>query len=368
MTSRVVVIAGGGTAGHVLPALAVADGLVDLGYRHEDIHYLGAQRGVETRLVPPSGIPHTFLDVVGLARSLHPRNLRFVTKMIAARRQATVLMRRLRPAVVVSVGGYASLPAVLAARRLRVPVVVVSYDKRPGRASAFAARRAAACAVAFPDSPLPRAVHTGAPLRRAVREVNRSQDRERARRELGLPDDRLVVAVMGGSLGSSVLNEATASYIETHAQNRHLAVRHVCGDRFLDKMPSPRDGEHGILYDVVGFEPRMPLLYAAADVLVGRGGASTVCEVAAVGIPAVLVPWAGAAEDHQTANVRWLSDIGAAVLIPEAEITAERFAAEVDRLLADPDEREALAARAFEAGAPHRSDALARLIDGVARG
>ena len=367
MTSRAVVIAGGGTAGHVLPALAVAEGLVELGYLHDDIHYLGAQRGVETRLVPASGLPHTFLEVVGLARSLHPRNVRFVTKMIAARRQAIALMRRIRPAAVVSVGGYASLPAVLAARRLGVPVVVVSYDKRPGRASAFAARRAAACAVAFPDSPLPRAVHTGAPLRRAIRVIDRVKDRDEARRELGIPDDRLLVAVMGGSLGSGVLNDATAAYVASHAGDRRLAVRHVCGDRFLDRVPSPRDGADGILYDVVGFESRMPLLYAAADVLVGRGGASTVCEVAAVGIPAVLVPWAGAAEDHQTANVRWLSDVGAAVLVPEAELSAERFAAEVDRLLSDGTRRAELAARAFEAGAPHRSDALARLIDGVAR-
>jgi UDP-N-acetylglucosamine--N-acetylmuramyl-(pentapeptide) pyrophosphoryl-undecaprenol N-acetylglucosamine transferase len=270
--------------------------------------------------------------------------------------------------VVVSVGGYASLPAVLAARKLDIPVVVVSYDKRPGRASRLAAGRAAACAVAFPDSPLPHAVYTGAPLRRAIVEVDRTRDRAAARRELGVPDDRFLVVVMGGSLGSGVLNDAVRGYVESHADRSDLAVRHLCGERFVAAMPPSRDGTDGILYDVVGFEPRMPLLYAAADLLVGRGGASTVCEVAAVGVPSILVPWSGAAEDHQTENVRWLSDQGGAVLVSEAQLTPERFGTEVDRLRTDDEARSALAAAAREAGTKHRSRSLARLIEAVGRG
>lgn len=367
-TEILAVVAGGGTAGHVLPALAVAEGLQRLGHELSEIHYVGAQRGVETRLLPPTGIAHTFFDVVGLQRSLSPRNLVFFAKMHRARRSAIRLLRDLKPKVVVSVGGYASLPAVLAARRLDIPVVVVSYDKRPGRASRLAAGRAAACAVAFPDSPLPHAVYTGAPLRRSVVEVDRARDRSAARAALGVPEDRFLVAVMGGSLGSGLLNDAVARYVEAHAGDRALAVRHLCGERFLSDMPPQRDGTDGILYDVIGFEERMPDVYAAADLLVGRGGASTVCEVAAVGVPAVLVPWAGAAEDHQTENVRWLSDQGAAVLVPEADLTPERFAAEVDRLRSDDDARAALAGAAHAAGVKHRSKALARLIEAVARG
>lgn len=360
------VVAGGGTAGHVLPALAVAEGLVALGHEPASIHYTGAQRGVETRLVPPTGFPHTFFDVVGFQRRITRRNLAFVPKLLRARRQAIALLRELQPRVVVSVGGYASVPAVLAARKLHIPVVVVSYDKRPGRASRMAARKAAACAVAFPDSPLPKAVLTGAPLRQAVLDVDRTHGRAAARALLGLPDDRFVVAIMGGSLGSGVLNDAVADYVRTHAGDGAVAIRHICGERFADRMPPATDGSRGILYDVIGFEDRMPAVYAAADLLVGRGGASTVCEVAATGIPAVLVPWAGAAEDHQTENVRWLSDRGGAVLIAEAELTPERFAAEVDRLRNDPAARRELASAAAAAGAVHRSGALARLIEDVA--
>lgn len=362
------VVAGGGTAGHVLPALAVAEGLMRLGHTADEIHYIGAQRGVETRLLPPTGIAHTFFDVVGLQRSFAPRNAKFFVKMLAARRAAIRLLRQLAPKVVVSVGGYASLPAVLAARRLDIPVVVVSYDKRPGRASRLAAGRAAACAVAFPDSPLPHAVYTGAPLRRAIVEIDRARDRAAARQELGVPEDRFLVAVMGGSLGSGLLNDAVARYVEAHSSDSGLAVRHLCGERFVAGMPPPRDGSAGILYDVIGFEERMPAVYAAADLLVGRGGASTVCEVAAVGVPAILVPWAGAAEDHQTENVRWLSGQGGAVLVSEADLTPERFALEVERLRGDSAARESLAAAAYAAGVKHRSRSLARLIEAVARG
>jgi len=362
------VIAGGGTAGHVLPALAVAEGLVALGHRPEEIHYVGALRGVETRMLPASGFPYTFFDVVGFQRRLTRSNLAFLPKMLAARGAAIRLLRALQPSVVVSVGGYASLPAVLAARRLNLPVVVVSYDKLPGRASRLAAGRAAACAVAFPDSPLPHAVYTGAPLRRAVVEVDRARDRAEARRELGVPEDRFLIAVIGGSLGSGVLNHSVTKYVETHADDRTIAVRHICGERFVREMPAPRDGSTGIMYDVVGFEERMPLVYAAADLLVGRGGASTVCEVAAVGIPSVLVPWAQAAEDHQTQNVRWLADQGGAALLPESALTPQRFAAEIDRLRTDDTARDAMAAAAREAGTKHRSRSLARLIEAVARG
>jgi len=366
------VVAGGGTAGHVLPALAVAEGLVSLGHEPNEIHYVGASRGVEVQLLPPSGFPHTFFDVVGLKRSFSldniRHNVRFVLRMVSARSAAVRLLKELHPKVVVSVGGYASLPAVLAARKLDIPVVVVSYDKRPGRASRLAARRAAACAVAFPDSPLPHAVYTGAPLRRAIVEVDRTRDRAVARQALGVPEDRFLVVVMGGSLGSGVLNDAVARYVETHSDRGDIAIRHLCGERFLASMPPSRDGRDGILYDVVGFEARMPLLYAAADLLIGRGGASTVCEVAAVGVPSILIPWAAAAEDHQTENVRWLSDQGGAVLVSEAQLTPERFAAEVDRLCADRSARDSLATAAREAGTKHRSRSLARLIEAVGRG
>lgn len=362
------VVAGGGTAGHVLPAIAVAEALVEAGHRPDEIHYMGAVRGIETRLVPPTPFPHTFLDVVGVQRGLSRRdlvtNLRFVPTMIAARRRALRLFRELQPRVVVSVGGYASLPAVLAARRTKVPVVVVSYDRFPGRASAVAARRAAACAVAFDDSPLPRAHLTGAPVRQSVLRIDRDADRAAARRQLGLPDDRFVVAVTGGSQGSGAVNEAVARFVAAHRADSGLAVRHVVGERFLPSAGDGHDGSDGVLHQIIGYETEMPAVYAAADVLVGRGGASTVHEVAVTGIPAVLVPWAAAAEDHQTANVRWLSDRGAAVLLAESEL--DRLGTVLDGLRSDAGARADLAGAAASLGEVHRRGALAELVESVA--
>ena len=364
-TGTFAVITGGGTAGHVLPALAVAEALEERGHDAATLHYVGTERGIERELLPPTPYPYTLFDVVGVQRRVDRRNLDFAPKLYRATRRAGVLLGRLQPRVVVSVGGYGSLPSVLAARRARIPVVVVSFDRRPGRASAVAARFAAACAVAYPGSALPRAEVTGAPVRRSIRAVDRATGRDDARVALGLPTDRFVVAVMGGSLGSGVLNEAVRGYVADRRDDNGLAVRHAVGARYAgDGPPVGWDDPDAVLYQPIGFEPRMDLLYAAADVLVGRGGAATVAEVAVTGTPAVLVPWSGAAEDHQTANVAWLADQDAAIALAESDI--DRLGPVLDGLRADVVRRQALGDRARAAGAVHRSDRIPHMIERVA--
>ena len=371
------VVTGGGTSGHVLPALAVADALVAAGHEPSSIRYIGARRGIETRLLPPTPYPHEFLDVVGFQRSVTGRNIAFAPKMVRSTTRATQLLKSWRPKVVVSVGGYASMPAVFAARRLGVPVVVVSYDRTPGRASRVAARRAAACAVAFEESPLPRAEVTGAPIRQVILDVDRVENRSSARRVLGVPEDRFLIAVMGGSLGSGVLNNAVADYLTAHRDDGALAVRQVAGERFAPDVVVVGDGPDGgpdggtgggsgvgVLHQVIAYEHDMPSVYEACDLLIGRGGASTVHEVAVTGTPAILVPWAASADDHQTDNVKWLSEVGGAVLLAEADVG--RIGDEIDALRADPDRCAELSAAATDRGRISRSGALARLIERVA--
>jgi UDP-N-acetylglucosamine--N-acetylmuramyl-(pentapeptide) pyrophosphoryl-undecaprenol N-acetylglucosamine transferase len=357
------VVTGGGTAGHVLPAIAVAEALVAAGHDPSIIRYVGSTRGIERQLVPETPFPHTFVDVVGFQRRLDRRNLGFVPKMTSATRTMIRAFRADRPRVVVSVGGYASMPSVFAAERLDIPIVVVSYDRTPGRASRLAARRAAACAVAFEGSRLPRAEVTGAPLRRAILDVDRVADRASARGALDLPDDRFVVAVMGGSLGSGPLNTAIRSYLTEHRDDVALAVHQVAGERFAAGVERVEGGA-GVIHRVVGYEPDMAAVYAAADLLVGRGGASTVHEVAATGIPSILVPWPGATDDHQRDNIEWLTEVGGAVMLRDDQL--DRLGGEIERLRADPDARAALSSAASRRGDVHRRGALASLIERVA--
>jgi undecaprenyldiphospho-muramoylpentapeptide beta-N-acetylglucosaminyltransferase len=358
------VITGGGTAGHVLPAMAVAESLEQRGHPPSALHYVGARRGIEVRLLPGTDYPHTFLDVVGVQRRLSRHNLAFVPKLARAVAEARRLLRRLRPRVVVSVGGYASLPAVLAARQLGIPIVVVSFDRLPGRASALTSRFAAASAVAFEGSPLRRAVVTGAPVRRAILEVDRVEGRAAAREALGIAEERFVVAVTGGSQGSGALNAAVQAYAAEHREDAGLAIYHVAGERFVADVAGFTIPGSRLDHRVVGYEPRMDLVYAAADLLVGRCGASTIAEVAVTGTPAVLVPWPSAAEDHQTANVRWLAERSAAVHLPESRLA--QLGAVIEELRADPGRLSALAANARAAGEVHRQGLLGELIERVA--
>ena len=360
------VITGGGTSGHVLPALAIADALVGAGHARDSIHYVGGQHGVETTLLPPTGYPSTFLDVVGLQRSFSKRNLAFVPKLFRSLRAAKRLIGELHPDVVVNVGGYASFPATYAARSSKVPYVVVSWDRRPGLVSRLLARGATACAVADEGSSLPHAQVTGAPVRSEIIGLDRAASRAPAREQLKLPADRFVVAVVCGSLGAGAVNEVVAAVVDRLASRDELAIYHVVGDRFLGSAAPSRDGHPGILYRVIGYEAQMAALYAAADLLITRAGASTLAELATVGAPAIVVPWPDAAENHQVANAKVLSDSGAVLLIEQVAFTPERLIAEIDRFMAAPGELAELAAKARAAGAIHRSGKLVALIEKVA--
>ena len=383
------IIAGGGTSGHVLPALAVAESILETGHSRDEVVYFGTLRGIETKLVPPTGLSLHLFDVNGLKREFSTsacwNNLLFAPKLIRSSWQAWKLLKHLRPRVVVSVGGYASLPAVIGARVLRIPVVVITYDRTPGRSSAITSRFAAAVASAFPDSPLPRSQFTGAPVRREIRTLVRREDRVAARERLGIDSERFCVGVIGGSLGSGVLNAAIQDFAKERMNDRGLAIRHVVGERFIDSyrdslmaagvpfvkvdgkgVPTrPEHGESGLQYQIIGYEEDMASMYAAVDVIVGRGGAGTVAEVAVTGTPAVLIPWAQAADDHQTANVRWLADNGGAVFLSEDSCRQE-LSNVLTSLQQVPESREQLGQQAYALGEKNRVGAIAALIESVA--
>jgi undecaprenyldiphospho-muramoylpentapeptide beta-N-acetylglucosaminyltransferase len=360
------VIAGGGTAGHVVPAVAIARALVERGHDPSSIHFVGSKRGIEATMVPAAGFDLTLLPGRGIARRLTWDNIGAVFGLMAALLQAVRLIRRLRPAVTVAVGGYASAPAGLASTLWRVPVVVAEQNAVPGLANRVAGRFAAVAAVSFEGTPLPRAVVTGNPVRQEIVEADRSPaGRQAARAQLGLPADSFLVVVAGGSLGARRINQAVVELASTWRERAGVCIYHVVGRRDFDEMvaarPAPAPG--GLDYRQIEFEDRMPLAFAAADVTVQRAGASTVAELAVVGLPSILVPLPGAPGDHQTVNASRLAAAGAAILVPDGELDATRLATELDRLMAAPGTLDRMAAAAHGLGRPDAADRVALLVE-----
>jgi undecaprenyldiphospho-muramoylpentapeptide beta-N-acetylglucosaminyltransferase len=364
------VVTGGGTAGHVLPALAIAEALVARGHDRRAIHYAGAARGIEARLVPPTGFPLTLLPGRGIQRSLTPANVAAVGGLVVAFARALRLLGRLRPSVVVAVGGYASVAVALAAVLRGIPVVVAEQNIVPGAANRLLARFAKASAVAFEGTPLPRAVVTGNPVRRAVLDVADGRHRAAARAAMGIVDGRRVVLVTGGSLGALRINRAALAAADLWEGRDDLAVHHIVGNRDWDELAAALPTAHaeaGLQYRAVPYEDDMATALAAADVAVCRAGSSTCFELAAVGLPAVLVPSPVVTADQQTRNAELLAGAGAAVLVPDAELDGDRLVAEVDGILADDGRRAAMAAAARGWARPDAAEAIAALAEEHAR-
>jgi len=360
-----VVVAGGGTGGHVVPALAVAQALVERGHPPESIHFVGSARGMEARLVPAAGFPITLLPGRGIPRRLNLTALAAALSLVVAAARAILLLGRRRPGVVLAVGGYASLPCALAAVILRVPLVLQEQNYTPGSSNRLVGRFARAAAVAFPGTDLPRAVVTGRPVPAEIEAVDRSPaGRRLARRDLGLPETGLVIGVTGGSLGALSVNRAVVDLAGRWADRSGLAIYHVIGSRDFVGLARPRPG--GLVYLPVEYESRMPLLLSAADVMIGRSG-GWVAELAAAGVPAVLVPLPNAPGDHQTGNARAMEKAGAAVMLADADCTGAALGTTLEPLLSDPDRLEAMAAAARSLGRPGAAGRVADLVEAHAR-
>lgn len=356
---RRVMIAGGGTAGHVLPGIAVANTLVGRGLGTSDIHFVGSRRGIEERLVGASGFDITLLPGRGIQRRLTLENVRSIWGLIRALFMAFGLVRRFRPTVVVGLGGFASAACSLAAVVTRTPLVIAEQNARAGAVNRLTGRFAKACAVPFPAVDLPRTVVTGNPVRAEIIESARRGDRAGSRSTLDLPVDRTVILVFAGSLGSSRINDAVWGALDTWKDRSDLAVYHVIGARDWERRPGPPSG--ALHYRAVRYEDRMDLVMAAADLAVCRAGGTTVAELAVMGLPAVLVPLPIATRDHQRYNAMALVDAGGAVCVPDSDFDSNRLITSVSELLTD------LAARSDSLRAAARPDAADRVADLVIR-
>ena len=359
------VIAGGGTAGHVLPGISIAQQIVAGGAPREAADRCGPARVVETRLVTEAGFGLTALPGRGLQRRLALSNVTAAIGLLRAFAEALVVLRRRRPAVVLGLGGYASAACGAAAALLRVPLVITEQNAVPGLANRLLSRFATGAATAFEATDLPRATWTGNPVRTEVLAADRTSGRAAARAALGVGSERRLAAGFGGSLGSRSINEAVAGASEIWQDRGDLHIRHIAGRRDHDELAGRAAPDRGsaLGYDLIAYEDDMATVYAAADIVVSRSGATTVAELAAAGVPAVLVPLPGAPGDHQTANARRLVEAGGAVIVSDAELDGTRLAAEVDALLDDPDRLSAMAGAAAALARPDAARAVVDLIE-----
>lgn len=368
-SSTAVLVAGGGTAGHLVPGLAVAAALVARGTDPAAVHFVGSDRGVEADMVPAAGFGLDELPGRGLPRRPGMAMARAAWALVSATRQGARIVRRRRPEVVVSLGGHAAFACAFGAVVARVPLVLLEQNVRAGAVNRSLARFARACAVSWPGTDLRRATVTGNPLpgplvdaARRRRGPRGADARSEARAALGLPADRTVVLVTTGSLGSTRVNRAVVGLLGRWRDRTDLAVRLVTGRRDHDQVCAelpdlPADGLH---LDVVPYEDRMPVALTAADVAVTRAGAGTCAELAAFGVPAVMVPLPIATRDHQTANAGVLAATGGAVLVPDDELDVDRLEAELAPLVGDAELR---ARRAAAMAGEARLDAADRVVD-----
>jgi len=365
-----VVVTGGGTGGHVYPALAVADELVRRGHDPATVRFVGSARGLEATAVPAAGFGIDLLPGRGFRRSFAPRaiaqNLRTAWDTVVACTRAVGLLRRWRPTVVFGVGGYAAAPGVLAARLLRIPVVVHEQNAAPGVVNRVAVALGARAAVSLPDTALRGSVLTGNPVRAAIVAAGSGA---RATEDLSVAG---YVGVFGGSLGARRVNDATLDLADRWRDRADRTIRHVTGPRDYQRCVDERSKRSpvpgSLRYEQVAYEDDMPALYARADVVVTRAGAVTVAELAVSGTPAVVVPLPGAPSDHQTANGRALAAAGAVVVVPDAECDGARLAAELDALLADSARLAAMRSAAATLARPDAAARVADLVEEAARG
>jgi UDP-N-acetylglucosamine--N-acetylmuramyl-(pentapeptide) pyrophosphoryl-undecaprenol N-acetylglucosamine transferase len=344
------VIAAGGTAGHVVPAIAIADALRAEG---AEVVFVGGERA-EAELVPAAGYALETIGVEGISRTNPLKAARAVVRAGAALGAAKDILRRHRPHAVLGGGGYVAGPVGLAAVRMGIPLVLTEADSHLGLTNRLLARRARRVCLAFAIEG-----RDGERYRVTGRAVGPSDpDRAGARARFGIRDDETCVLVFGGSLGARSINLAS---VEAFA-DAPFRVLHVAGRRDFGELEAP--GPHYVMCDYV--TPFGQAL-AAADLAVARSGGS-VFELAQYGLPAVLVPYPHASADHQTTNAEWMTRAGAAVVVRDEELTAARLRDEVRTILETPGRLAAMAAAAAALARPSAAADIAAEVLIAARG
>ncbi|MGD8278628.1 MAG: undecaprenyldiphospho-muramoylpentapeptide beta-N-acetylglucosaminyltransferase [Gemmatimonadota bacterium] len=366
-----VVFAGGGTGGHLYPALALAEAL-RVEAPDVSVHFVGARRGVEARVLPQKGLPFTLLPIEPVSRAHPLRNWRVLPALARSVGAVARLFGSFRPQLVVGTGGYASAPACLWAVVRRIPLALQEQNAWPGATTRLLARRARQVHLGFPEAerhlrigPATRVFALGNPIRRS----DGAPDRAAARERHGLRTGAVAALVVGGSQGSLALNETLIGALEATSAGT-LPPLPDTAQLLWATGPSHIEVVRARLAPL-GFGPRvvavpyiddMESALQAVDLALSRAGAMTTAELLAAGVPALLVPLPTAAADHQTRNAEALAEAGAAVCVPESALTPERLWTELVALIGDGARRERMAASARERARPDAARDIARAL------
>ena len=357
-----VIVSGGGTGGHIFPAVAIA-GAVRALRPDAEILFVGAEGRMEMEKVPAAGYRIVGLPVRGLFRPLwSPRNVGVLLDFWRARRRVTRTLREFRPDVAVGVGGYASAPTLNAAHALGIPCLIQEQNSYAGVTNKSLARKAACICVAYRGMerffPAERILLTGNPVRQSLLQCTATP--AEARTALGLDPGRPTLLVIGGSLGARTLNDSIAAGIPAF-EAAGVQVLWQTGKLYADECRRRAEEAAATMVHPTAFIADMALAYRAADAVVSRAGASSISELCLLGKAAVLVPSPNVAEDHQTKNARALSDVGAALFVADADARRDLVATAI-ALTGDPSRIAALEAEARKLAFTDSADVIARKV------
>lgn len=354
-------VSGGGTGGHIFPALSIAEGLKQR-FPNAEILFVGATGKMEMEKVPAAGFPIVGLPVAGFHRGEIWRNLLFLPKLLASLWKARAIVRRFQPDCVIGVGGYASGPVLKVATRMGIPTLLQEQNSYAGVTNKLLGKKATKICVAYQNMerffPKDKIVFTGNPIRKGLDGIAGKSGE--ACRFFGLDESRPVILVVGGSLGARSLNNALRSKLDLMRSSgvQFLWQSGKIYYQELTREPVLKDAHNIRLLE---FIQRMDLAYAVADLVISRAGAGTISELCAVGKASILVPSPNVAEDHQTANARALADQGAAVLIADREVN-ERLVEEALLLVEDKEQLLKLSGNIQKMATPDATNDIVEVI------
>jgi UDP-N-acetylglucosamine--N-acetylmuramyl-(pentapeptide) pyrophosphoryl-undecaprenol N-acetylglucosamine transferase len=356
-------ISGGGTGGHIFPALSIANEL-----RRQDpeceILFVGAKGRMEMEKIPAAGYTIVGLWISGLQRKTSPKNLSFPFKLVSSLLKAFRIVRKFNPDCVIGTGGYASGPTLYAASVLGYPTLIQEQNSYPGITNKLLSKKALSICVAYEGLdrwfPAKRIRLTGNPVRAEI--LEKLGDNAEAKRSLGFDPDKPLVLSLGGSLGARAINEALKTVVPA-SLSKDVQWIWQCGGLYIKELVETVEKNEGLL--LTDFINDMPQAYSAADLIIARAGAGTISELCLVGKPSILIPSPNVAEDHQTHNARSISDKHAAVLLEEKEI--DGLGGQLERLIADANARETLASNLIQLARPNATKDIVEEIKRLER-